>query len=113
MYDDIRANEQGAPVADASTTIVDSTTVMASIGVQREKWKLAAEEELTTNFQGEGGYRLSTPAERERHGPPIPMKCVWGLKRADGFARTPPHQFEQPEARAILHPPGCELLIDE
>ena len=81
--DDLRVNEQGAGVPDAGTTIVDNKSVMASIGAQREKWKLAAEEELIANFQSKGVYRLATPTERAAHGAPIPMKCVWAQKRAD------------------------------
>ena len=57
--------------------IVKAQEVKASTGAELERWKLAAEAELTNNFKGLGAYHESTPEELNLHGRPLPMLCVW------------------------------------
>ena len=57
--------------------IVTTKEVTASTGAMQERWKLAAEAELTNNFLKLGAFHESTSAERAAHGRPLPMLCVW------------------------------------
>ena len=68
-----------------------STTLEFSLQqVQREKegWRQASEKELVDNFQHRCVYEIATDAEvRECEGFPLPMKCVWTMKRSEGNQR--------------------------
>ena len=57
--------------------IVKAQEVRNSTGPVQERWKLAAESELTNNFTGMGAFHESTPEELAAHGRPLPMLCVW------------------------------------
>ena len=57
--------------------LVSTKEVSSSTGTTQERWKLAAEAELTQNFQGSGAFHESTSAERAAYGRPLPMTCVW------------------------------------
>ena len=51
--------------------------VSRSTPVEQERWKLAAEAELTSNFLAMNAFHESTAAELAVHGKPLPMTCVW------------------------------------
>ncbi|MDP7647743.1 MAG: hypothetical protein QGH82_06730, partial [Candidatus Woesearchaeota archaeon] len=57
--------------------IVKPQEVRNSTGPTLERWKAAAEAELTNNFVGMGAVHESTPEELAAHGRPLPMLCVW------------------------------------
>ena len=61
-------------VRDEGKIIVPPAKVKSSVGPERERWKLAAEGELTKNFVNTSAYHKSTPDEIKRHGRPPPMK---------------------------------------
>ena len=64
-------------VSEESTKkLVSTKEVAASTGAAQERWKLAAEAELT-NFLKLGAFHESTAQERAAHGRPLPMMCVW------------------------------------
>ena len=64
---------------EAGRRIISTKEVRESVGEEREKWKLAAEEELTQKFQEMGAFHESTPEELAVYGRPLPMLCVWSL----------------------------------
>jgi hypothetical protein len=66
---------------ESQKQLVSTQEVTACTGAELERWKLAAEAELTKNFLDMGAMHVSTPDERARHGKPLPMLCVW--TRAD------------------------------
>ena len=63
--------------------------VRTSIGPTLERWKLAAEAELSNNFVNQGAFHQSTPEElaewRSKHGRPLPMLCVWSVADAEAY----------------------------
>ncbi len=61
---------------ESAKKLVSTKDVSASTGAIRERWKLAAEAELTNNFLKMGAFHESTSAERAAHGRPLPMMCV-------------------------------------
>ena len=64
-------------VKDEGKVIVPTAQVRNSVGPELEKWKLAAESELTKNFLDIGVFHESSPEELKQHGRPLPMLCVW------------------------------------
>ena len=66
-----------SPKEEAGKRIVKAQEVKNSTGVALERWKLAAEAELTNNFTGMGAFHESTPEELAQHGKALPMLCVW------------------------------------
>ncbi|MEC9354534.1 MAG: reverse transcriptase domain-containing protein, partial [Candidatus Thermoplasmatota archaeon] len=48
-----------------------------STGPVQERWKAAAEAELTSNFVQMSAFHPSTKEELAMHGRPLPMLCVW------------------------------------
>jgi hypothetical protein len=65
--------------------IVKTSTVRDSTGVEQEKWKTAAEAELSNNFMKMGAFHVSTPEELARHGRALPMLNVWS--KSDGLCK--------------------------
>ena len=57
--------------------IIKPTEVRNSSGAEREGWRVAAENEMNGNFIKTGAYHISTQAERDLYGRPLPMLCVW------------------------------------
>ena len=62
---------------DGGKKIVKPQEVKAATGPALERWKLAAEAELTKNFMSLGAFHDSTAEEIAQHGRPLPMLCVW------------------------------------
>jgi hypothetical protein len=62
---------------ESSKRLVKSQEVRGSTGPVQERWKTAAEAELTSNFVQMGAFHESTSEELAMHGRPLPMLCVW------------------------------------
>ena len=67
---------------ESEKRIVKAQEVRQSTGAELERWKLAAEAELSNNFVKQNAYHVSTKAEREAFGAPLPMLCVWSTDDA-------------------------------
>ena len=64
-------------IEEGGKRIVKPQEVRNSTGPTLERWKAAAEAELTNNFIGMGAVHESTREELAAHGRPLPMLCVW------------------------------------
>jgi len=62
---------------ESGKRIVKPTEVRNSAGPLLERWKTAAEAELTNNFLKMGAFHEATKEELSMHGRPLPMLCVW------------------------------------
>ena len=62
---------------DGGKRIAPAAEVRNSTGPTQERWKTAAEAELSGNFLKCGAFHESTPAEVAAYGRPLPMLCVW------------------------------------
>ena len=62
---------------ESGKRIVKTAEIRNSVGEDQQRWKLAAEAELTNNFNSCGAYHVSTKEELAAHGRPLPMLCVW------------------------------------
>ncbi len=80
---DIHAMQQVA--RDEGKKIIPPAQVKSSVGQTLERWKLAAEAELTKNFKNTAAYHKSTPEELRAHGKPLPMLCVWTQQESEGY----------------------------
>ena len=65
--------------------IVKSPEVRNATGQKEQRWKLAAESELSSNFVAMGAMHVSTPEELAQHGQPLPMLCVWSQSEVDDY----------------------------
>ena len=74
-------------IKDEGKTIVPPAKVKASVGPELERWKLAAEAELKTNFENTHAFHPSTPDDIARHGRPLPMLCVWSKQESADYAK--------------------------
>jgi hypothetical protein len=74
-------------VKEEGKVIVPASQVRTSVGPQLERWKLAAESELTKNFQNTHAMHKSTPEEIKQHGRPLPMLCVWSKQESEDYAK--------------------------
>ena len=70
---------------ESGKRIVPAHEVRNSTGVCQERWKTAAEAELSGNFIKLGAFHESTPEELAQHGRPLPMLCVWS--EADDYKK--------------------------
>ena len=68
---------------ESGKRIVKAQEVRNSTGPELERWKTAAEAELSNNFVQMGAFHESTPEELAMHGRPLPMLCVWS--QADDY----------------------------
>ena len=67
---------------ESDKRIVKPQEVKSSTGDRAERWKLAAEAELSNNFVNMGAFHVTTDAERRAFGRPLPMLCVWSVAGA-------------------------------
>lgn len=74
-------------IKEEGKTIVPLAQVRNSVGAELERWKLAAESELTKNFLDMGAFHESTPEEIRQHGRPLPMLCVWSKIESEDYAK--------------------------
>jgi hypothetical protein len=74
-------------VKEEGKVIVPAPQVRSSARPQLERWKLAAESELTKNFQNTGVMHKSTPEEIEQRGRLLPMLCVWSKQEFEDYAK--------------------------
>ena len=72
--------------AEEGTTVHTAPDVMATVGAQRERWRAAAEEELSS-FHTRDVYSPATPKQIKEGGRPLPMQCVWSKKKPDTHGR--------------------------
>jgi hypothetical protein len=72
-------------IKEEGKVIVPASKVRNSVGPELEKWKLAAESELTKNFKNMGAMRKTTPEELRQHGRPLPMLCVWSQEESRDY----------------------------
>ena len=70
---------------ESDKRIVKPTEVKNSTGPILERWKIAAEAELSNNFVKQGAYHVSTPQELAEFGRPLPMLCVWSQAEAEDY----------------------------
>ena len=66
---------------DPETRTVDPKEIRASTGERKMQWIQAAEKEHDENFRNQNVYTPATPEEIRRHGPALPMKLVYTLKK--------------------------------
>ena len=64
-------------IKEEGKRIIPSKTVREAVGPELERWKLAAESELSKNFLKMGAFHETTKEERAAHGRPLPMLTVW------------------------------------
>lgn len=61
---------------ESDKCILKTEEVKSSVGPTLERWKTAAEAELTNNFVKMGEFHESTPEEKKTFGRPLPMLCL-------------------------------------
>ena len=74
-------------VKEQGKVIVPTAQVRNSVGPDLERWKLAAEGELTKNFLNTSAFHKSTPEEIKQHGRPLPMLCVWSKQESEDYRK--------------------------
>ena len=72
-------------IKEEGKVIVPASKVKNSVGLELERWILAAESELTKNFVNMGAMRKSTPEDLRQHGRPLPMLCVWSQEESRDY----------------------------
>ena len=72
-------------IKEEGKVIVPAAQVRNSVGPILERWKLAAEGELTKNFLNTAAFHESTPDEIKQHGRPLPMLCVWSRQESEDY----------------------------
>jgi hypothetical protein len=72
-------------IKEEGKLIVPATEVRNSVGPVLERWKLAAEGELTKSFLNTGALLKSTPEELARHGRALPMLCAWSEQESEDY----------------------------
>ena len=74
-------------VKEEGKVIVPAAQVRTSVGPELQRWKLAAEAELTKNFLNTSAFHESTPEEIKQHGRPLPMLCVWSKQESEDYRK--------------------------
>lgn len=74
-------------VKEEGKVIVPAAQVRTSVGPELQRWKLAAEAELTKNFLNTSAFHKSTPEEIKQHGRPLPMLCVWSKQESEDYRK--------------------------
>ena len=72
-------------IKEEGKSIILPATVTNSVGPELERWKLAAEQELKTNFENSHVFHKSTPTEIKEHGDALPMQCVWSKQESEDY----------------------------
>jgi len=72
-----RETIQRLEAEEAGKRIAKPKEIRESTGNIQQRWKLAAEAELSKNFVSMGAMHESTAEELAQHGYPLPMLCVW------------------------------------
>ena len=72
-------------IKEEGKSIILPATVKNSVGPELERWKLAAEQELKTNFENSHVFHKSTPTEIKEHGNALPMQCVWYKQESEDY----------------------------
>ena len=65
--------------------IVKAQEARSSVGPTLERWKTAAEADVTNHFIKLGALHESTREEQAAFGRPLPMLCVWSQAEAEDY----------------------------
>ena len=65
---------------EPGAVIVAASEVRSSTGRDAEQWRVATDREFVENFVQRNVHRVTTEADKKRHGPPLPMKVVYTIK---------------------------------